>query len=154
SRTSSGPRMEKSRAAARRRPYHACQPLERPLTAGEKPFLRPCERSGRLGPERRQEETMTVATHIRITIAAVACAAIAAPAALGAGEPKTEQPSPGRGGAGVERQLGATTSADPAGEPKNQGPFPRNATGARSSSQAGAIRTPAGEPKNEAPFIR
>ena len=50
---------------------------------------------------------MTFATHIRIAIAAVTCAALAAPAALGAGEPKNDQPFTRQVGDLVERHVAA-----------------------------------------------
>ena len=99
---------------------------------------------------------MTFAPHIRIAIAAVTCAAVAAPAAVAAGEPKNQPPFTRPVGVLVERHVAVTTTADPAGEPKNQVPFTR-AISSGTSASAHAVRlgpSIAGEPKNDAPFVR
>jgi hypothetical protein len=98
---------------------------------------------------------MTFGPHIRIAIAAVSCAVVAAPAAFGAGEPKNEPPFTRQVGDLVERDRAAATSADPAGEPKNEPPFTRQVGGLVERDRAAATSAdPAGEPKNEAPFVR
>ncbi|HZO62647.1 MAG TPA: hypothetical protein VFB35_06660 [Gaiellaceae bacterium] len=68
---------------------------------------------------------MKVASHIRIAIAAATCAAVAAPAALGAGEPKNQAPFTRPAGDAPDRYLAAQATNDPAGEPKDQPPFVR-----------------------------
>ncbi len=98
---------------------------------------------------------MTFGPHIRIAIAAVACAAVAAPAALGAGEPKNEPPFTQQVGGGVERHVAATPNNDPAGEPKNQWPFTgpiERGTASTRHATAGVDVT--GEPKNGVPFVK
>jgi hypothetical protein len=95
-------------------------------------------------------------SHIRIAIAAVTCAAVAAPAALGAGEPKNELPFTRQVGDVAERYVAATATTDPAGEPKNQWPFTRPAqrgTASTLSATAAGVDV-AGEPKNDVPFVR
>jgi hypothetical protein len=91
-----------------------------------------------------------------IAIAAVTCAAVAAPVAFGAGEPKNERPFTRQVGDGPERYVAATSSTDPAGEPKNQWPFTRTVSSetAASGGATGIGSTVAGEPKNEEPFVR
>jgi hypothetical protein len=96
---------------------------------------------------------MTYAAQLRIAVAALACAAVAAPAALGAGEPKNQPPFVNHDAFG--RYLAAHSAVDPAGEPKNQWPFTRNVsreTGA--TAQSGVTADTAGEPKNDTPFVR
>jgi hypothetical protein len=97
---------------------------------------------------------MTFASQLRIAIAAVLCAVVAAPAALAAGEPKNQPPFTMGDVAG--RHVAATSTSDPAGEPKNEWPFIRPvARETASSAHATAESAPvASEPKNDAPFIR
>jgi hypothetical protein len=99
---------------------------------------------------------MRFASQLRIAIAAVTCAAVAAPAALGAGEPKNEAPFTQQAGDVAARYVAATATTDPAGEPKNQWPFTRTVQRGTASSVPTAAVTAdiAGEPKNEAPFVR
>jgi hypothetical protein len=96
---------------------------------------------------------MNLASQLRIAIAVVICAAIAAPGALGAGEPKNDPPFVRQ--AGAERTpAAAATNHDPAGEPKNEWPFTRPVSTRTASVHAAGAGRVAGEPKNETPFIR
>ena len=99
---------------------------------------------------------MTFAAQLRIAVAAVTCAAVAAPAALGAGEPKNEQPFTRQVGDVAERYVAATATVDPAGEPKNQWPFTRTVQRGTASSVRAVAVAPniAGERKNDVPFVR
>jgi hypothetical protein len=99
---------------------------------------------------------MTYAAQLRIAIAALMCAVVAAPAALGAGEPKNQPPFIRQVGNVVERHVAGTTNTDAAGEPKNQWPFIRPIERVTAS----ALQAPsagvdvASEPKNDVPFVR
>ena len=99
---------------------------------------------------------MTFTAQLRIAVAAVTCAAVAAPAALGAGEPKNEQPFTRQVGDVAERYVAATATVDPAGEPKNQWPFTRTVQRGTASSVRAVAVAPniAGERKNDVPFVR
>jgi hypothetical protein len=95
-------------------------------------------------------------TQLRIAIAALTCAAVAAPAALGAGEPKNQPPFTHKVGDAQDRYVAGSATIDPAGEPKNQLPFTRSvATDRAAAGYATAVHASiAGEPKNDVPFIR
>jgi hypothetical protein len=95
-------------------------------------------------------------SQLRMAIAAVTCAAFAAPAALAAGEPKNEQPFTTQVSDVAERYVAASATTDPAGEPKNQWPFTRAVARAAAGSAhaVGHGASVAGEPKNDAPFVR
>jgi hypothetical protein len=99
-------------------------------------------------------------TQLRIAVAALTCAAVAAPAALGAGEPKNQPPfTQAIGPAGFattvhDRYVAGRAAIDPAGEPKNQLPFTRSVATNTATAGSAVHTSIAGEPKNDVPFIR
>jgi hypothetical protein len=81
------------------------------------------------GPEEKEDKEMTVTTTIRVALATLFAAAVAAPAALSAGEPKNEwpftRPVGDRSTAQVQGQSAPVTSPEVRGEAKNEWPFTR-----------------------------
>jgi hypothetical protein len=103
---------------------------------------------------------MTTTTTIRVAIATLVAASVAASAALAAGEPKNTWPFTrpvGDRTAAQVHQSQPAPSTDIHGEPKNEWPFTRTIperTTAEAPASASPNRAGYGEPKNEPPFTR